>query len=299
MRHLLAQAAGTGITFKRRAGGGKRECVAETQQSQTQTSTTEIVLEARGLKRSFGGVLALDGMSCKLERGRIAGLIGPNGAGKSTCFDVITGVLAADAGQVFLFGEEVAGIATHRLTAKGLARSFQLAREMGALSVLENLMLAPLGQVGERLWPLFTAPGKVRAQERSIHARALETLDYSKLSHLKDAYARDLSGGQKKLLELARALMIDSEVILLDEPGAGVNPALMSTLVEMIQDLNRAHGKTFLIIEHDMDLVARICDPVIVMTEGKVLTEGPFERVRRDPLVIEAYLGGSLEREVS
>lgn len=273
--------------------------MTETQQSLTQESQAEIVLEARGLKKSFGGVRALDGMSCKLARGRIAGLIGPNGAGKSTCFDVITGVLAADAGQVFLFGEEVTGTATHRLSAKGLVRSFQLAREMGGLSVLENLMLAPLGQVGERLWPLFTASGRVRAQERSIHARALEILEYAKLSHLKDAYARDLSGGQKKLLELARALMIDSEVILLDEPGAGVNPALMSTLVEMIQDLNRTHGKTFLIIEHDMDLVARICDPVIVMTEGKVLTEGPFDEIRRDPLVIEAYLGGSLERAAS
>lgn len=158
-------------------------------------------------------------------------------------------------------------------------------------------MLAPLDQTGERLRPLFSSPGRIRAEEREVHARALEILDYAKLSHLQDAYARDLSGGQKKLLELARALMIDSEVILLDEPGAGVNPALMSTLVEMIQDLNRAHGKTFLIIEHDMDLVARICNPVIVMTEGKVLTEGPFDEVRRDPLVIEAYLGGARDRE--
>jgi branched-chain amino acid transport system ATP-binding protein len=168
---------------------------------------------------------------------------------------------------------------------------------MGGLSVLENLMLAPLGQTGERLWPLAAARARIRAEERDIHARALEILDYAKLSPLKDTYARDLSGGQKKLLELARALMIDSAVILLDEPGAGVNPALMSTLVEMIQDLNRTHGKTFLIIEHDMDLVARICDPVIVMTEGKVLTEGPFDEIRRDPRVIEAYLGGSVVRE--
>ena len=297
MRHLLTQAPGTGITFKRRSGGGKGACVPQTQQSRMQDPEAEIVLEVRGLQRSFGGVRALDNLSCTLARGHIAGLIGPNGAGKSTCFDVITGVLGAGGGEVFLFGEDVTGVATHRLAARGLVRSFQLAREMGGLTVLENLMLAPLDQTGEHLRPLFSAPGRIRVEEREVHARALEILDYAKLSHLQDAYARDLSGGQKKLLELARALMIDSEVILLDEPGAGVNPALMSTLVEMIQDLNRAHGKTFLIIEHDMDLVARICDPVIVMTEGKVLTEGPFDEVRRDPLVIEAYLGGARDRE--
>jgi branched-chain amino acid transport system ATP-binding protein len=266
--------------------------------SQSRDDVTEFVLETRGLEKSFEGVKALDDLTFTLARGHIAGLIGPNGAGKSTCFDVITGVLGAEAGRVLLFGEDVTGTATHRLAAKGLVRSFQLAREMGGLTVLENLMLAPLDQTGERLRPLLSQPGKIRAEERAVHARALEILDYAKLSRLKDAYAHDLSGGQKKLLELARALMIDSEVILLDEPGAGVNPALMSTLVEMIQNLNRTHGKTFLIIEHDMDLVARICEPVIVMTEGRVLTEGPFDEIRRDPLVIEAYLGGARDREV-
>jgi branched-chain amino acid transport system ATP-binding protein len=277
--------------------GKKGKCVPQKSESQSPNGGTEIVLEARGLKKSFGGIKALDGLTCRLARGHIAGLIGPNGAGKSTCFDVITGVLGAEAGEVLLFGEDITGTATHRLAAKGLVRSFQLAREMAGLSVLENLMLAPLDQTGERLRPLFSKPRTIRDEERAVHTRALEILDYAKLSHLQNAYARDLSGGQKKLLELARALMIDSEVILLDEPGAGVNPALMSTLVEMIQDLNRRHGKTFFIIEHDMDLVARICDPVIVMTEGKVLTEGPFDEVRRDPLVIEAYLGGARDRE--
>ncbi|MFQ5774954.1 MAG: ABC transporter ATP-binding protein [Kiloniellaceae bacterium] len=253
----------------------------------------EFVLEAVDVRKAFGGVRALAGMSLAVRRGSITGLIGPNGAGKSTLFDVITGVLPADGGRVLLFGEEATGSKPHALARKGLVRTFQLARELGRLTVLENLMLAPLGQTGERLLSVFAAPGRVRRQEREIYARALDVMAYAKLSPVRDEYAQDLSGGQKKLLELARALMIDSAVILLDEPGAGVNPALMNTLVEMIGRLNAERGKTFLIIEHDMDLVARLCDPVVVMTEGRQLVEGPFDEVRRDPRVIEAYLGGA------
>ena len=250
-------------------------------------------LEARGVQKAFGGVQALAGMSLEVAPGSITGLIGPNGAGKSTFFDVATGVLPADAGQVLLRGEDVTGVKSHRLALKGLVRTFQLARELGRLTVLENLMLAPQGQTGERLLPVFTAPARVRAEERKIYERALEVLEFAKLGHLRDDYAQDISGGQKKLLELARALMIDCPIILLDEPGAGVSPALMNTLIEIIARLNAEHGKTFLIIEHDMDLVARLCDPVVVMTEGRRLVEGPFSEVRRDPRVIEAYLGGA------
>ena len=225
-----------------------------------------VALEAQALQKAFGGVHALAAMALDVEPGSITGLIGPNGAGKSTFFDVVTGVLPADGGQVRLFGEDVTGLKPHQLAQRGMVRTFQLARELGRLTVLENLMLAPQAQLGDRLVPIFTRPGRVRAEEREIYARALEVLDFAKLSQLRDDYAQDISGGQKKLLELARALMIDCRIILLDEPGAGVNPALMNTLVEIIARLNAEHDKTFLIIEHDMDLVARLCDPVVVMT---------------------------------
>jgi branched-chain amino acid transport system ATP-binding protein len=167
----LTPAAGTGITMSAVRDGKKGKCVPQKSESQSPNGGTEIVLEARGLKKSFGGIKALDGLTCRLARGHIAGLIGPNGAGKSTCFDVITGVLGAEAGEVLLFGEDITGTATHRLAAKGLVRSFQLAREMAGLSVLENLMLAPLDQTGERLRPLFSKPGTIRDEERAVHTR--------------------------------------------------------------------------------------------------------------------------------
>ena len=174
-----------------------------------------------------------------------------------------------------------------------MIRTFQLAREFGRLTVLENLMLAPQMQLGERLGPVFATPGRVREADDRVHARAGEVLEISRLAALRDEYAGNLPGGHKKLLELARTLMIDCSVVLLDEPGAGVNPALMNTLRDMIRELNREHGKTFLIVEHDMDMIAALCDPVMVMTEGRRLTEGSFEAIRRDRRVIEAYLGGA------
>jgi branched-chain amino acid transport system ATP-binding protein len=250
------------------------------------------VLEARGLLRAFGGVKAVDGLDINLREGTITGLIGPNGAGKSTAFNLITGVLRPQAGTVRLNGEDITRLRSFRRARKGMIRTFQLSREFGRLTVLENLMLAPQMQLGERLGPVFLAPGRVREADARVHARAMEVLEIAHLADLRDEYAATLSGGQKKLLELARTLMIDCSVILLDEPGAGVNPALMNTLRDMIQELNRDHGKTFLIVEHDMDLIAALCDRVIVMTEGRNLTEGSFDVVRRDPRVIEAYLGG-------
>ena len=254
-------------------------------------ATSDIVLQGDGLRLAFGGVQALSDMAFAVRRGSITGLIGPNGAGKSTLFNAITGVIPPQAGRVALFGRDVTGWAPHRLARLGLIRTFQLSRELGGLTVIENLMLAPQGQRGEKLAQLFLAPFAVRAQERALRERAEEVLALVDLTGQRDAYARDLSGGQKKLLELARALMIEARVILLDEPGAGVNPALMQTLIEVIARLNREHGKTFLIIEHDMDLIARLCDPVVVMTEGQSLVAGSFDEVRRDPRVIEAYLG--------
>ena len=251
------------------------------------------VLEARGLVRAFGGVKAVDGLDLDLREGTITGLIGPNGAGKSTAFNLITGVIRAQAGTVRLNGEDISRLPSYRRARKGMIRTFQLAREFGRLTVLENLMLAPQMQLGERLGPVFFTPGRVREADDRVHARAGEVLEISRLAALRDEYAGNLSGGQKKLLELARTLMIDCSVVLLDEPGAGVNPALMNTLRDMIRELNREHGKTFLIVEHDMDMIAALCDPVMVMTEGRRLTEGSFEAIRRDRRVIEAYLGGA------
>ena len=252
------------------------------------------ILTAFGLSRRFGGVQAVRNMSLEVEPGSITGLIGPNGAGKSTLFNLLSGVIRPQTGKVTYKGHDITGIAPFRRARLGMIRTFQLSREFGRLTVLENLMLSPQMQLGEKLWPLFTSPRAVADADERVYARALEVMEIAALAPLRDAYAADLSGGQKKLLELARTLMIECDLILLDEPGAGVNPVLMSTLIEMIQRLNRFHGKTFLIVEHDMDLIARLCDPVIVMTEGTFLTSGPFDTIRDDPRVIDAYLGGAV-----
>ncbi len=257
-----------------------------------QNAGGDAILTVNGLQKAFGGVQALSGMDLEVRRGTVTGLIGPNGAGKSTLFNCMSGVIPPDAGEVHAFGRNITGWPSHRLAPLGVIRTFQLSRELGRLTCLENLMLAPLAQRGERLLPIFLQPGAVAREERALYAKACEVLEFARLADLRDEYAENLSGGQKKLLELARALMLDCELILLDEPGAGVNPALMKTLEEIIVTLNRDQGRTFLIVEHDMDIIARLCDPVIVMTEGRKLTEGPFDLVRRDPTVIEAYLGG-------
>jgi branched-chain amino acid transport system ATP-binding protein len=251
------------------------------------------ILLVRGLFKSFGGVAAVNGMDLSVPRGRITGLIGPNGAGKSTLFHLIAGVIKPNSGSVHLAGQDVTGMASHQICRLGLTRTFQLSREFGRLTVLENLMLAAQQQSGESLLNCLFRSGAVRRDELRIYGRAMEVLDTTRLMQVKDEIASNLSGGQKKLVELARALMTDCPLILLDEPGAGVNPSLMGTLTELIATLNRDHGKTFLIVEHDMGLVGKICDPVVVMTEGRKLTEGGFADIRKDPRVIAAYLGRS------
>lgn len=253
------------------------------------------MLSATGLSRRFGGVQAVNDMRLEVAKGSITGLIGPNGAGKSTLFNLLSGVVRPHSGRVTYNGQDITRLAPFRRARLGMIRTFQLSREFGRLTVLENLMLSPQLQLGERMWPLFGSPGAVARADDQVYARAVEVMDIATLTPLRDTYAADLSGGQKKLLELARTLMIECDLILLDEPGAGVNPALMGTLIEMIRRLNAEHGKTFLIVEHDMDLIARLCDPVIVMTEGTFLTAGPFDRIRDEPRVIEAYLGGAVD----
>jgi branched-chain amino acid transport system ATP-binding protein len=249
------------------------------------------LLQVRDLVKTFGGLVVLNHCSLQVRRGTITGLIGPNGAGKTTLFNVLTGFVKPDAGRVLFKGQDLTGLAPHRIFHHRICRTFQIPREFREMTVLENLMLIPAGQLGERLWYPWFRPTLVRQQEAKIRAKALEVLEAVRLIGLRDDYARNLSGGQKKLLELARAMMADPELLLLDEPGAGVNPTLMHELAEYIIHLARDRGVTVLLIEHDMDLVSRLCDPVIVLSEGRTLVEGSFEMVARDPRVLEAYLG--------
>jgi branched-chain amino acid transport system ATP-binding protein len=250
------------------------------------------ILEVRDLVKTFGGLIVLNHCSFQVRRGTITGLIGPNGAGKTTLFNVLTGFIKPEGGQVLFNSRDITGLAPHQLFRHGLCRTFQIPREFREMTVLENLMLIPHGQLGERLWYPWFRPTLVRQQEAKIRDQALEVLTAVRLIGLRDEYARTLSGGQKKLLELARTMMADPELLLLDEPGAGVNPSLMDELAEYILHLARDRGVTILLIEHDMDLVLRLCDPVIVLSEGRPLVEGPFEVVVKDPRVLEAYLGG-------
>ncbi|BAS26063.1 ABC transporter ATP-binding protein [Limnochorda pilosa] len=249
------------------------------------------ILDVQGLEKSFGGIKAVDGLTFSVPQGSITGLVGPNGAGKTTAFNLIAGVLKPDGGQIRFLGRRIDGLAAHQVAAQGILRTFQIPRGLGQMTVLENLMVVPLAQPGESLWNVWTRPGRVVDAERSIRRRAMEVLEFVHLTELKDELAAHLSGGQKKLLELARTLMGDPVMILLDEPGAGVNPSLMRDLVRLIGEL-RDQGKTFLLIEHDMDLVAELCDPVLVMHQGRLLAQGTLETIRTNPIVVEAYLGG-------
>lgn len=242
--------------------------------------------------KKFGGIRAVDGCSLQVARGSVTGLIGPNGAGKSTLFNIIAGMLAPDGGQILLDGKDVTGWPAHRLFGAGLARTFQIAHEFARMTVLENLLSVPAGQSGERLANAWFRWSKIRDEERVIRHRAEEVLTQLRIDHVTHELAGNLSGGQKKLVELARTMMWQPKVVLLDEIGAGVNRTLLAEIAGEIERLNRDHGYTFFVIEHDMDLIARLCSPVIVMAEGRVLTQGSMDEIRRDAAVIEAYLGG-------
>ena len=254
---------------------------------------TTPILRIDNLVKRYGGLTAVDGASFEVRRGSITGLIGPNGAGKTTTFDMIAGAQRPTGGSVTFEGRDITGVPTHELFHLGIVRSFQIPKEYGRLTVIENLMLVPPDQPGESVWATWFTPGRVLAREREVLERAEEALEFLGLTHLREELAGNLSGGQKKLLELGRAMMTDSKLVLLDEPGAGVNPTLMNKIIEMIQRLNTERGYTFCIVEHDMDLIARLCNPVIVLVEGRVLTEGPFSEVGNDARVIDAYFGGA------
>jgi len=258
-------------------------------------TTDETPLEVEGLRKTFGGITAVDDVSFGVEKGSLTGLIGPNGAGKSTTFNLITGMLDPDGGTVRFNGEDITGLAPHEIANRGLARTFQIARELEEMTVLENMMLAPKGQIGEALWRSIT-PGvrdNVQRQEQEHLERVWEVLDFFEIDHLADEYAENLSGGQRKLLEMARALLTDPDVLLLDEPFAGVNPSLEKRLLTHIHEL-REEGYTFLIVEHDMDLIMENCERVIVMHQGRVLKDGTPAEVKGSEDVIEAYLGGEV-----
>lgn len=250
------------------------------------------ILEIRGVVKDFDGVRAVNSCSFKIQRGTITGLIGPNGAGKTTLFNLITGFLPCTSGQIFSEGRRIDGLAPHGIFRQGIVRTFQIPRELKRMTVLENLMLVPGQQAGESIWGAWLLPWRVNHQEREIEARGVEVLRFVNLLDLKDEYAGNLSSGQKKLLELARTLMAEPYLVLLDEPGAGVNPTLMNELVEYIRRSCEEKHLTFLLIEHDMDLVMRLCNPVIVMSNGEIIAEGSPEEVQRDQRVLQAYLGG-------
>ena len=250
------------------------------------------MLEIKKLKKSFGGLTAVDGCSLSVEEGSITGLIGPNGAGKTTLFNLITGHYTPDKGKILFQGEAIQGLAPHQIFKKKMYRTFQITREFAQMSVLENLMIMPEHQSGEKIWNTLFRPSNVRKQEKAIVEKALEVLEFVELIDLKNEYAGSLSGGQKKLLEIARSMMADPKIVLLDEPGAGVNQTLMKKLIANIKTLCEEKGITFFLIEHDMDLVMNLCDPVLVMSEGKKLAEGTADEIKTNEAVLEAYLGG-------
>ena len=251
------------------------------------------LLDVEDVVKRFGGIHAVDGASFGVSEGSVTALIGPNGAGKTTLFNVVTGFYHGDGGAVRFAGEDVLRKPAYAIARRGMVRTFQITKALGAMPVIDNMMLAARDQPGERFRNLFLRPGAVRAREREVRAQADELLDVFGLDRLAGDYAGTLSGGQRKLLELARALMAQPRLLLLDEPMAGINPTLGRRLLDHMQRLRREEGMTFLFIEHDMQVVMNHADRVIVMAEGRVIAEGEPHHVRADPAVIDAYLGGA------
>jgi branched-chain amino acid transport system ATP-binding protein len=255
------------------------------------------MIKVENLHRHFGGFRAVDGASLEIREGSITGLVGPNGAGKTTLFNLIAGVLPPTSGRVTMAGDDVTGMAPHELFHKGLLRTFQIAHEFSSMTVRENLMMVPGGQSGESLWNTWFGRKRIANEERALQAKADEVLEFLTVDHLRDEKASNLSGGQKKLLELGRTMMVDARIVFLDEVGAGVNRTLLNTIGDAIIRLNKERGYTFCMIEHDMEFIGRLCDPVIVMAEGKVLAEGTIDEIKANEQVIEAYLGTGLKNK--
>ena len=253
------------------------------------------MLKIKDLNKSFGGLKAVNNVNLKIDKGSITGLIGPNGAGKTTLFNTIAGLYAPDNGDVYLEEKNIAGLKPHELFSMGVLRTFQIAHEFSSLTVLENLMMVPGNQRGEKLIYALFGDQAVKKEEEEIRAKAIEVIEFLNLKHLTQEIAGNLSGGQKKLLELGRTMMVEANLVLLDEVGAGVNRTLLNEISDAIIRLNKERNYTFFVIEHDMDLIEKICDPVIVMAEGSVLFEGKFSDVKSNEEVIEAYLGRGIK----
>lgn len=254
------------------------------------------MLEIKNIQKNFGGLVAVNNASMNVTKGSITGLIGPNGAGKTTLFNIIAGNLHSDLGEVYLEKEIISDLKAHELFEKGVLRTFQIAHEFSTLTVLENLMMVPGNQFGENLLYSWFKNSIVSKQEEEIRAKAIAVIDFLNLNHLTQELAGNLSGGQKKLLELGRTMMVDAKLVLLDEVGAGVNRTLLNEISDAIIRLNKEKDYTFFVIEHDMDLIEKICEPVIVMAEGSVLFQGSFEEVKSNEEVIEAYLGREMKQ---
>ena len=249
------------------------------------------ILQVNNLSKFFGGLKAISNCSLKIKKGSITGIIGPNGSGKTTLFNLIAGNLKPNKGSVYFDNEDITGIPSYELFSKGVLRTFQIAHEFTNLTVLENLMMVPGGQSGELLVNALFKPRLINEEEKKIKQKALEVIKFLNLTHLEKELAGNLSGGQKKLLELGRTMMVDAKIVLLDEVGAGVNRTLLKDIGSAILRLNKEKGYTFCMIEHDMDFISRLCDPVIVLAEGSVLFQGTSDEVKNNEQVIESYLG--------
>ena len=251
------------------------------------------ILQIDNLSKYFGGLAAVSNCSLKIKKGSITGIIGPNGSGKTTLFNLIAGNLKSSKGTVLFNNEDITDVPSYELFSKGLLRTFQIAHEFSNMSVIENLMMVPGNQSGENLLNVLIKPNLIKKEENTVRKKALEVIDFLNLKHLSNELAGNLSGGQKKLLELGRTMMVDAKLVLLDEVGAGVNRTLLKEIGSSILRLNKEQGYTFCMIEHDMDFISRLCNPVIVMSEGSILFEGTADEVKKNEKVIESYLGRS------
>ena len=249
------------------------------------------ILQINGLSKYFGGLAAVSNCTLNIKRGSITGIIGPNGSGKTTLFNLIAGNLKPNEGKVLFNNNDITGVPSYDLFSRGILRTFQIAHEFTNLTVLENLMMVPGNQSGEKLINVLLGSKVIKSEEESIKNKALEVAEFLNLKHLSNELAGNLSGGQKKLLELGRTMMVDARLVLLDEVGAGVNRTLLKELWTAILILNKERDYTFCMIEHDMDFISRMCDPVIVMSEGSVLFEGNSDEVKKNEKVIDSYLG--------
>lgn len=257
----------------------------------TQSGKTPL-LQVENLCKNFSGFQAVNNCSFTVEQGTITGLIGPNGAGKTTTFNMIAGALPPTSGRIVFQGDDLSGLATHEMFHRGIVRTFQIPHEFAKMTVLENLMVVPAMQSGENLLNVWTNGTKVAKRESEVRQQAMDVLEFLNITHVQDVLAGQLSGGQKKLLELGRTMMHQSKLVLLDEPGAGVNPSLVMKIRNMITRMRDEMGYTFILIEHDMEMINALCDTVYVMAEGTILTQGSMDEIRKNKQVLDAYLGG-------